>query len=83
MKWISLLVVLIGDYIMATLTDLFEALCLAVFILAFGIVIKVASRKRRRRINMIAWGMVYGSIISVLVLSGFMAWLYFNLAASN
>jgi uncharacterized membrane protein len=82
MKWLSLFVVLVGDYVMATFTDLFEALCLAVFILAFGIVIKVASRKKRNRVNAMAWGMVYGSIVSVLVLVGFGAWLYFNFPAN-
>ena len=79
MKWLYLLVVLVGDYVMATLTDWFEALCVAVFILAFGIVIKVATRKNSERIRAIGWGMVYGSIISILVLAGFMAWLFFNL----
>jgi len=78
MKWLYLSVVLVGDYVMATLTDLLEALCLAVFILAFGLVIKVASRKKSKPVRAIGWGMVYGSIISVLVLTGFMAWLFFN-----
>jgi len=83
MKWLYLSVVLVGDYVMATLTDLLEALCLAVFIFAFGLVIKVATRKKSKSVKSIGWGMVYGSIISVLILTGFMAWLYFNLPASN
>lgn len=82
MKWIYLSIVLLGDYVMATFTDLFEALCLAFFILAFGMVIKVGSRKKSRRVNELGWGMVYGSVISVLVLGGFMAWLYFNFPAN-
>ena len=83
MKWVYFAVVLLGDYIMATQTDLFEALCLGLLILAFGIVFKVASRKSSKRVRAIGWGMVYGSIISVLVLTGFMAWLYFNLPTTN
>lgn len=83
MKFVYLLVVLAGDYAMATQTDLLEALCLAVFILAFGIVVKVATRKKSKRVRAVGWGMVYGSIISVLVLAGFMAWLYFNLPATH
>jgi len=82
MKWLYLAIVLVGDYVMATQSDLLEALCLAVFILAFGIVIKVATRKKGKRVRAIGWGMVYGSIISVLVLLGFGAWLYFNFPAN-
>jgi hypothetical protein len=82
MKWLYLAIVLVGDYIMATQTDLLEALCLAVFVFAFGVVIKVASRKKGKGVRAIGWGMVYGSIISVLIMAGFMAWLYFNFPAN-
>jgi hypothetical protein len=82
MKWLYLSIVLLGDYGMAALQGLLDALCLAVFILLVGIVIKVANRKKGKRAQALGWGMVYGSIFSVLVLAGFMTWLWLSFQGS-
>jgi|GEM_PF-6180942 len=68
MKWLSLSVVFLGEYVMATHSDLIWPIYLAIIILIFGIVIKVWSRKKDKLIRETSWGMVYGGVISFLFL---------------
>ncbi len=78
MKWLSLSVVLSGEYMMAAHSDLLWAICLAVIILVFGITIKVWTRKRDKRMHDIGRGMIYGGLISVSLVAGFAAFLAIN-----
>jgi len=75
MKWLSLSVVLVGECVMAMHSDLIWPICLAVIILAFGIMIMVWTRKKDKFMRDIGWGMLYGGVILVSLAAGFTAFL--------
>ena len=75
MKFLYLSAVFLGEYVMATHSDLLWPICLAAIILVFGVVVKVWSKKKGKRMREIGWGMVYGGVISFLflLLAGYVA----------
>jgi len=72
-------IVLLGVFITVPSNFLFLSFCLAIFTLAFGVTVLVGSRKKNKTMREIGLGMVYGGVVSVVLLAAYLALLCFSL----